>query len=664
MTSLKGDIFNRVKRLPKPSKPSEALQPLFEAVSNAMHAVEDKFEAAANNNGNINVTISNLSDVDNVEFVVDDNGVGLEPDRFVAFCTTDTAYKIDRGGKGIGRLLWLDAYNNISVSSLYSEGSNLFKREFDFVLAEENQICNEKNEPLIDKAITTGTYIKLKGLRGEAYRTKFPSRAATLIRHFGSHFFADFIMGKSPRVTLAVDDEVANFPADIQDLCIENRGDVTFQDSEFGKLTISCFICKKEASSDFEGNHQLHFVANNRTVLTRKIDGLLGVSRLGDKKDQVLHCCVTGEYLDDRVNQERTQFNFDEEIIEAISKVCAETARAKVINEEVETFDKGRLETMNDFLADYPSFHFEDAIDLLKKTPKNAVKPEQFAQALVPTRIRRDNRRKELINDVLKALDTGQDIGDDIAAAIHKAADEVKKEEQRQLTEYVLRRKIVLDVMEVLIRRVRNLGEGETDFHLESTLHEFICPMRVRGDNPAKIESVGHDLWIIDERLAFSQYFASDVPFKNILADSDNGDKPDVLIYDKLHGMGFKDDEPLKRVILVEFKKPGRKSYSERYSPQNQVSRYLHELKDGKIESFNGERVRVADDCVFHCYVVADIVGNLDVQTGTWRTTSNGRGRWTELSGKYRGSIEIIEWKDLLTDARLRNRAFFQEAGV
>ena len=47
MTEMTGSILNRVRRLPKPTKASEALKPLFEAVSNAMHAVEDQFELEA-----------------------------------------------------------------------------------------------------------------------------------------------------------------------------------------------------------------------------------------------------------------------------------------------------------------------------------------------------------------------------------------------------------------------------------------------------------------------------------------------------------------------------------------------------------------------------------------------------------------------------------------
>jgi len=109
-----------------------------------------------------------------------------------------------------------------------------------------------------------------------------------------------------------------------------------------------------------------------------------------------------------------------------------------------------------------------------------------------------------------------------LAEAVRKAADDIRAEEQRQLTEYVLRRKTVLDVMEVLTRRIRERTDGSQDFHLEETLHQFICPMKLRGDDPTKVERSDHDLWIIDERLTFTKYFASDVPFTQII----DGDRP------------------------------------------------------------------------------------------------------------------------------------------
>src|SRR5262249_7943712 len=161
------------------------------------------------------------------------------------------------------------------------------------------------------------------------------------------------------------------------------------------------------------------------------------------------------------------------------------------------------LSTMQEFVEEYPSFGFEDAQVLLARTPKNAVKAEQFAQALIPIRIRRDKERNETIQEIVAQLNGQTDVPANFADAVRKAAGEIKAEDQRQLTEYVMRRKAVLDVMEVLIRRIREREDGSQDFHLEETLHQFICPMKLRGDDPSKVERSDHDLWVIDERLTF-----------------------------------------------------------------------------------------------------------------------------------------------------------------
>lgn len=664
MTSLRGDILNRVKRLPKPTQPAEALQPVFEAVSNSLHAIEDAFQDAYQARGRIAVTISSPKSPADIEIIVSDNGLGLDPSRFDAFCKTDTDFKLARGGKGIGRLLWLDAFLSIRVVSIYRDGGHIFRRSFNFRLAAEDQISDETNDRIEDGTTATGTVVTFRGLRGAAYQTKFPSQAATIVKHFGSHFFADFILGRAPQVIVEVDRSAAIFPEEIQKLRIEDRGVAIIDTESFGQLQLASFVCHKAASANFDGLHQIHLVANGRTVTTRKIDGLIGIGRFGSTSEHVYHGCVTGEFLDERVNQERTQFNFDETIIEEIVRNCAEYGRSNVIREEVIEFDTQRLGTMKEFIEEYPSFGFEEAAGLLARTPKNAVKAEEFARALIPLRIRRDQERNKTIKEIVATLHGSADLPADFAASVRKAADEIKAEEQRQLTEYVLRRKTVLDVMDVLVRRIRERGNGTQDFQLESTLHNFICPMKLRGDDPAKVEQSDHDLWIIDERLTFTKYFASDVPFTKITGSDGGINRPDLLIYDRIHGLGSEGEDPLKRVMLVEFKQPGRKDYDERYTPLTQISEYITKLRGGQIEDFRQGRVRVADDCVFYCYMIADIVGKLEIQTNGWRTTANGRGRIFDLQGKFRGIIEIIEWVDLIADARLRNHAFLQAAGL
>lgn len=662
MTSMRGDIVNRVKRFPKPSTSAEALQPIFEAVSNAFHAVEDAFGDHYQEHGVIVVQITSPRTPADIQIIVTDNGVGLDSRRFAAFCTTDTDFKLPRGGKGVGRLLWLDAFEEIKIISIYRDGGQTRRRSFVFALRSDDQIIEETDVAIPNAP--TGTTITFRGLRGAAYRAKVPSQASAIIRHFGSHFFADFILGKSPRVTLDIDGVATEFPREIENLRIEDRGIATIQTADFGELKLASFICHKSASANFEGLHQIHLVANGRTVVTRKLDGLVGVGRFGPNDDHVYHGCVTGDFLNDRVNQERTQFNFDESIIEDIVRVCAEHARANALAAEVAEFDNVRLGTMREFVTEYPTFGFEEAQKLLARAPKNATKAEQFAQALVPIRIRRDKERNDRIQNIVHQLSNIGEVPEDFAAAVKSAADDIRAEEQRQLTEYVLRRKTVLDVMEVLIRKIRERGNGSQDFQLEETLHQFLCPMKLRGTDPARIESSDHDLWIIDERLTFTRYFASDVPLTQLLEGQGSTLRPDLLIYDQLHGLGAEGENPLTRVMLVEFKQPGRRDYDERYTPQSQIMEYVNKLRDGDIFDYRGGRVRVANDCVFYCYVVADIVGKLKIHTSGWRTTANGRGRIQELSGELRGMIEVIEWADLINDARLRNHAFVHAAGL
>jgi hypothetical protein len=237
MTDMTGNILNRVRRLPKPTKPAQALQPLFEAVSNAMHAIEDEFQATAIASGRINITITNLAATARSQIIISDNGIGLT--RFLAFCTTDTDFKLPRGGKGIGRLLWLDAFDRIKVTSIFEEGGRRLQRSFRFQLSQLDQITDETIEPAKDGAVV-GTVLEFSGLRG-SYATKFPAQPDRLIRYFGAHFFAEFILEKAPQISLFVDGRTAIFPGDVRDLLASERGRETITTEEYGELALASF---------------------------------------------------------------------------------------------------------------------------------------------------------------------------------------------------------------------------------------------------------------------------------------------------------------------------------------------------------------------------------------------------------------------------------------
>jgi hypothetical protein len=162
--------------------------------------------------------------------------------------------------------------------------------------------------------------------------------------------------------------------------------------------------------------------------------------------------------------------------------------------------------------------------------------------------------------------------------------------------------------------------------------------------------------------LTFAQYFSSDVEFSALSSAIESEDRADVLIFDYVHGLR-QTAEPSK-VLLVEFKRPGRHSYREDEDPQSQVERYIRRLLSGTLSDVRGRPIKLDQNTIFYCFIIADIVGKLDDWTFSWQRTADGRGRVYQPGHGFKGSIEVISWDALLGDARARNQAFFDKAGI
>lgn len=238
----------------------------------------------------------------------------------------------------------------------------------------------------------------------------------------------------------------------------------------------------------------------------------------------------------------------------------------------------------------------------------------------------------------------------------------------------MVRRKLIIELMDVLLKRYRKVGDKDGHY-LEKTIHSVLSPTGINSADPSKLVARSHDLWVIDERLKFSRAFASDKRIDGILANNQSQLRPDLIVWDIAYGLGSYDDQgeqedidisrTINEMMIVELKKPMRESYKKfEDNLEQQILKYISELKNGDIESFRRDRVRIDKDCIFHCFVVADIVGDLKIQLGSWAKTPDGEGRYRSLEGDHRGSITIIQWKDLINDAWLRNQATLNAAGL
>lgn len=682
MATLKENLPNRIRKLAKPGNAAQALQPLFEAVSNAVMAIDDRIEAGLNTAvGQVTIEVEDIGS-DDIEIRISDNGIGLDADRFDAFCTVDTGYKSEKGGKGVGRLYWLDAFREIHVQSRFTTSEGIETRTFRFNLSEVDQVVDcEASEAW--PAFNTGTLVKFSGLRQGPYLEKFPKKADDLQSYLAAHFISDFLAGAGHAIRLKVTSGEAvytdvTYPKAVRNLVV--RGPVKLSDlsiAEVGTFSVDGYLCDPMASRGLAGKHQVHLLGNNRTVESRKVDDLLGIHNIShdEREGLAMHLIVRGEFFDERVAESRTAFVIPDSVLQTVVKEAINVARRDLIPDQVELFNVARRKAFDNFLANQPIFAIGTPEEVFKTLPLSATNDEAFVRHLAVPRMRAEKNREKALQDLVGAVVSGDKVPEDFPEIVRRAAEGIHQNARSSLAHHAARRRVVLDLLDALIRRVRSDPERDDKYHLEKTLHSLLAPMQVVSTDPKFEEQSAHDLWIVDERLAFASGFASDRSLRSYVSGSTDKDRPDLVIWDTGFGLGtvahqgglaeIDDAEPLSKVFVVELKHPGRKSYGPDESIERQVKKYVSALKNGEIEGFGRRNIKVTPDCQFHCFVVADFLGGFADEVEGWDFIYNKRGRRRQLGGAFSSVvIEAVEWDYVLSTARTTNRALLDAAGL
>jgi len=407
VTTLSENIRNRVDKLPKPSNYAQALQPVFEAISNAKFAIFDRFEDKAVAQGKIQIDVEHLGKSNKMVLRVKDNGIGLDQTRFDAFCEVDTDYKKEKGGKGVGRLFWLDAFKNIFVESRFGDGDDEI-RDFAFILRDDEQI-EESDEPSI-RFEGMGTQVEFQGIRDNAYNDYFPKKSDTFLRYFASHFISDFLLGVSPEITVEIEGKEHIYPSKVRELVKKQFESVAWKSEKFGELSVTGFICDLKASSGLDGSNQIHLLGDARTVETRKVDRLLGIGSVefGGESNLCIHACVDAPFLDSRVNEGRTAFNIPESQLKKLTREIAEKIKETLLKEQISEYKIERAENYKKFIERYPIYDFDDPESQLDSMPFGANEPEEFAAGLVKIQVRREEQRYQQFQDIIDEIDTAE----------------------------------------------------------------------------------------------------------------------------------------------------------------------------------------------------------------------------------------------------------------
>ncbi|WP_421990528.1 hypothetical protein [Roseococcus sp.] len=651
------DFVGRVERLPLPASEANSLMPLYEAVSNGLHAIEDRLETDAHRLGAVEVLV--LREEEGKEnspisgFRVIDNGIGLNAANFDSFMRPDSRHKQRRGGKGVGRLGWLKVFDGIRVDSTFEDGAVLSHRSFDFRLSEENQV--EEHAGRKGPPAQPGTMVNLIDFR-PAFLGRCPVKPETIRQRLIAHFLPMVVSPKG--VPIRVTDGQETFSlSDTYAALVRGakQTTVTVQLDGLDHTFDVQHIRVSKAMRPEKGFNRLFLCANGRTVEQHLVDGSLGLDLL--RSEDVYVGCVSGELLDQHVNAERTGFTLDADLLKELRKLLVASV-AEFLEEFVSEMRTAKRGTARALVREYPQFLFihEEMDNFVTGLKASTQSREDVYIEMARQRYRRNGQVAGLQKQLARQGEVN----------IREISDRYNRmvtlDQKGMLAEYVVRRKAVLDLLE----KLREYADEDTlRDHREDALHRLVCPMRTDNSHLAYED---HNLWLLDDRLAFFAYFNSDKELRSF-TDSQSAERPDIAFFYDTVSSWMGEGEASNTVVLVEFKRPGRDNYNGNDNPIRQLTDYVERLRDSSnLRNHKGRMKPIRlKDAAFHCYVVADLTDTLlkEMRPFSMRQTPDGLGRFGYIgeAGKE-FFVEIVPYEKLWQDARQRSAVFFDKLGI
>ena len=646
--------------------------PIVEVLVNSIQAIEQR--GASNGEITIRIRRVDQAEIDGTladvrSFIVEDNGIGFTLENRDSFDTLYSDQKVSEGGKGFGRFTCLKYFEDLHVESTYQVGERFEKRTF-LMGKDRDLIVGEKVGPSPD--LSTKTTITLRDLiQGKSIDKKLDTIARNLVEKLLAYFItADYMC---PRILLSefdgssaicLNDFFRNeLSGVIKEIFV---ADSTFQlksviqEEAFLVRVFKLYYPKNQKS-------KISLVAHKREVTGSAIQKFVpefsedfydkdADGENNRERNYIVKAYVFGPYLDRNVSLEHGGFEFkaDNDLLLGISETDIETKAAAIaqaaVGSDIALRQARKQERIQNYVDEQAPWHKEilDTIDL-KSMPFNP------SDAEIESHLQREKFSQEV---QIKREVTALLAEPNLARLKENVLDVVSKisgTSKYELIHYIALRRNILDIFE------KSLQVDESGAYAsEGVVHDIIFPRKGDTDRTSFHE---HNLWIIDERLNFTNFVSSDLPLNGAKSD-----RPDLLVYN--NRVVFRGDNLVGNpVTIFEFKKPQRDDFvnpSSNEDPVQQIVRYVNSIRAGKFNTPQGRKMLVAENTPFYGYVVCD----LSTKVETWlRQEKNfkpmpdrlGWFQWYENINLY---IEVLSWDKVLNDAKMRNKIFFKKLGI
>lgn len=652
------------------------LTPLIEAICNSIDAIGGKTDGLIK----LVVKRDNQKSTDDSEksrgigsiIAVDviDNGKGFDEKNRESFDTYKSGYKYEIGGKGFGRFMYLKYFNKVTIESIYNENGIYKQRSFTFGHKAEI-IEDEKIKDCIEENVTTGTVLHLSSVKNNA----IPDKGLDVIaRKLIEKLLVFFVDKTLPQIILKEEDDSSKI---VLNDYIRKGGDINLLDEK------SFFIKSPKSGNKYNFTVNIYKIyysgitsricltANFREVTDVPIhnyvpefkETLFEISEKGQQKNYTVTACVIGSYLNDNVSTERNAFNFSKsygnDMFVELSQTEIEREAAYITKTYFQKSMEDRFEEKKKKILGYVNERAPWHKTLLNTIDMEGlpvgVSDEELEMIFQKAKFDKEQKTRIAIKDILDKQDVDDNDNENIENQVNEILQSVSETGKNDLAHYVCTRKKVLDLFDNLRKRTE-AGKA----HLEREVHNLIFPMI---SNDRQIEYNNHNLWLLDERLVFTQYIASDKVISKV-----EHDEPDLAVFFK-ERMFYRNGDNIitSPITIFEFKRPKRTNYPDDENPITQACRYAKKILEGKYEMPEGiEPIKVdKQHTPVYIYIICDIVPKVKdfADEANFTISPDGEGYFGYMKA-YNAYVEIMSFRKLVEDAKMRNRIFFKKLGI
>lgn len=674
---METDLQGRVRNFGL--KPKHCFIPLFEAVTNSLQAIDDraKNEGTAFADGCIRIEINrgkqplifDREDNSSLKSIrISDNGIGFDEEHFSAFRRLDNSYRLAFGGKGVGRISWLSVFQNAKISSCYYSRIDGKYHKIDFTYSIQNDGVGD--ELVVDAAESElGSVIELQTLLPE-FRNAWPKKPMTLVHKLIVYLQKTLALANCPQIIFS--DPAIGPDIDLREFfrsefLVDSKTEKMSIGSEVFFITHALYQVKTDVN---EHRHTVTLLAGGRPAEESKIIPMgLGFPRGPIKRDRESHfymAFVEGSLLNSAVNDSRTHVDLksEDEILDdgdiTREQIIRETAilGKKFLGERLEQFIQEQWVRIEQLCETEIRFrpllkHCREKLEQLDFS----LSDQKLASALYEIhREYRSDLQEKMSNVAQRARKHITDLKN-FRSELKQVIEGWNDAAMADLASYVADRRAVLWFLKNRLKY-----SADAKYHFEEAVHAVFFPL---GQDTDSFPADSANLWLIDERLSYQAYLASDKKLSahRTLAN-DSKSEPDIAIYNSAFAFGAPEGTRAT-ITLVEFKRPGRDDYTMDDNPYVQACDYIKQIRAGSAKSRDGRPISNFRDVNFVVYLVCDQTPSLErvLTMLEFCPTTDARGSFRHNSqmGAY---FEVLTFDKLIEDATARNKVLFDRLGL